>query len=135
MVSGLHIKRRHRVRLVLLAVLALLFQQTALAAYACSANAMPMAPMPAGGMQTMSMPAQPTNGEAAQPLCLQCCAQPVPASQGDQLPSVPLSQLAAIMPMQPIVPKLPAWPATKARAAAERMPGLAPPLKYRVLLI
>lgn len=132
MVSGLHIKRRHRVRLVLLAVLALLLQQTALVAYACSANAMPMA---AGGVQTMSMPSQPTNGEAVQPLCLQCCMQPVPVSQGDQLPSVPPSQLAAVMPMQPVVPKLPAWPATKARAAAERMLGLAPPLKYRVLLI
>ncbi|MDN5873505.1 MAG: hypothetical protein L0H29_03875 [Sinobacteraceae bacterium] len=135
MVNRPRLKRRNCVRLVLLAVLALLFQQTAFAAYACSVSAMPMATMVAGGAQAMSMPTQPTNGETVQPLCVQCCVQPVQATQSDQLPTVPPLQLAAIVPMQPVVLKLPAWPATRTRAAAERMPGLAPALKYRVLLI
>lgn len=122
-------------RLVLLAVLALLFQQTAFAAYACSVSAMPMATMAAEGVQTMSMPAQPTNGEALQPLCLQCCAQPVPATQSGQLPSVPQLCLTAVAPTRTVVVKLLVRQATHARTAAGRMPGLAPPLKYHVLLI
>lgn len=129
------VTRRNRVRLVLLAVLSLLAQQTAFAAYACSMSAMPMATMVAGGGQALSMPAQPTNGKTVQPLCMQCCAQPAPATQSDQLPTVPPLHLMAIVPMQPVVLKLPVWSATRARAASERMPGLAPPLKYRVLLI
>lgn len=131
-----HLKRSTRLRLVLLAVVALLFQQVAFAAHVC-----PLSPMP---MTNMAMSAHcnvvpPTERAGANPLAAQhCafhCAHPTVVTGNAQLPDVPPLLLPPIVPMQPVVLEWPARPAAHARAATERMPGLAPPLKHRVLLI
>lgn len=129
------LKRSTRLRMVLLAVVALLFQQIAFAAFAYPVGAMPMATMTAGDYQAAAMSLQPANDEMTHALCVQCCVQPIPATQGEQVPTVPSSQLTAVMPIQPVIFKWPAWSTAQVHSAAERMPALAPPLRYRVLLI
>lgn len=128
--------RRTRLRLTLLAVLALLCQQVAFAAYVCPATAMPAADTAMGAdcnAMPVTMPAP--DGEGATTLCVLHCAQQVTATNNVQLPSAPPLLLPAVLPAPVLLAALPAAYAAHARDAAGRTPGLPPPLRYRVLLI
>lgn len=130
------ITRRVRLRLALLAVLALLFQQVALAAYACSPMGTPQ------GNAAMSMHCQDmpmVNGQApaqANPtLCTQHCAQQTPTTQDARLPNVPPLLLPALLPAQPALVGLPGSRVVHERSESQRISGIPPALRYRVLLI
>lgn len=128
--------RRIRLRLVMLAVVSLLFQQMALASYLCSPVDMP-ADSTAMSMHCQGMPmAQrraPDNAPSA--LCVQHCSHQVASTQDANLPNVPPLLIPALLPAQPIMTALPLSKAAHARAATRRMPGFPPALRYRVLLI
>lgn len=129
--------RRIRLRLTLLAALALLFQQVALAAYLCSP-----ADIPAGNValsthcDTMAMADGVKPTKAAPALCMQHCAQQTPMAQDARLPSVPPLLLPALLPTAPAVVAAPLrLAAERDLAEARRTPGLSPALRNRVLLI
>ncbi len=129
--------RRTRLRLALLAVLALLFQQVALASYLCSPADMPASNV---AMSThcdgMPMVEGKTPAKAAPALCMQHCAQQTPTMQDARLPSVPPLLLPALLPTAPAVVTSPARiAATRGLADARRTPGLSPALRYQILLI
>jgi hypothetical protein len=125
-----HFARRTRLRIALLALCALLFQQLALAAYACPlpASAAPMTAM-------ASMPGcagMPLMGAHGAQFCVQHCAQQTPAPQDARLPTVP----ALALPPQPPVLALAApgpSPCFGDRATADL--GASPPPHSCVLLI
>jgi hypothetical protein len=129
--------RRFRLRLALLAVLALLFQQVALASYLCSP-----ADIPANNVamsthcDEMPMVKGNTPAKATPVLCAQHCAQQTATTQDARLPNVPPLLLPALLPAAPAVVISPAQvAATRDLADARRTPGLPPALRYRVLLI
>lgn len=128
--------RRNRLQLTLLAVLALVCQQVAFAAYVCPVAAMP-ATDAAMSADCHALPTvAPTPGaQHATTLCLLHCGQQVTVANNVQLPSVPPLLLPAVLPAPLAISILPATRATHARDAAARTPGLPPPLRHRVLLI
>lgn len=75
------------------------------------------------------------DAQTATTLCVLHYAQPATVTSNAQLPSVSLLWLPAILPAPLWSAALPTAPAAHARDAAERTPGLPPPLRYRVLLI
>ena len=126
--------RRTRLRIALLALCALLFQQLALVAYACS---LPQAAVPVqAAMQSMaSMPCcdgMTSMIHHARALCVQHCAQPAPAPQDARAPMV---SALALPPQPPVLAITPAPPSTRLdeRAAADL--GASPPPRCCVLLI
>ena len=124
--------RRTRLRLTLLAVLSLLFQQATFAAYVCS-----NADMPAGNVAMsahcagMAMAQQ----KQAPALCVQHCAQQTASPQDARLPNVPPLLLPALVPAQPLVQVVPVSTAQHAQTVAWRRSGIPPALRFRVLLI
>lgn len=133
MKSRLRPSRRTRLRLTLLTVLALLFQQTALAAYACS-----RADMPAGNtamaMHCEGMPM--AQAEQSPALCTTHCAHQAVTTPDVHAPTVPPLLLPALLPATPLtLTALPASHASNARDVAWRRSGIPPALRFRVLLI
>lgn len=121
-----------RLRLALLLVLSLLFQQFALAAYACPLVSMPVSATTAstdcGGMLT------PQQSQTS-PLCAQDCAQQSLAAQDVRLPNVPPLLMPAWLPSPPLamiahISSTPIWSETTSVGT-----GIAPELRFRVLLI
>lgn len=127
-----HLSRRNRLRLTLLVVLSLLFQQIAFAAYICGSLDMPAgnAAMHAhcDGMPMMQQKQAPA-------LCTQHCAQQTASTPDARLPNVPPLLLPALMPAQPTLVALPVSNAAHAHLAARRTSGIPPALRFRVLLI
>jgi hypothetical protein len=136
MTRGFRPTRRTRLRFVLLAVLALLFQQVALAAYACAPAAMPLGNT---GMSLHCDGMPMVNGQApaqANPaLCTQHCAQQTPTTPDARLPNVPPLLLPALLPAQPTLVMLPVSRVAHDRSANQRISGIPPAFRYRVLLI
>lgn len=129
-----HFTRRTRLRLALLALCALLFQQLALTAYACS---LPQATVPAqAAMQSMaSMPCcdgMTSMIQHARALCVQHCAQQTPAPQDARSPTVPVLALPPQPPVLVVAASLQS-PRFDDRAAADL--GASPPPRCCVLLI
>ncbi|HET8554672.1 MAG TPA: hypothetical protein VFL78_07595 [Rhodanobacteraceae bacterium] len=136
MKRGWHITRRTRLRLTLLAVLALLCQQMAFAAYVCAPVDMPTHDVAmAMHCQDMSMTRHATPAQQASALCAYHCAHQPTSMHDAQLPNVPPSSLPAIVPAPPFVAQLPLARVAHTRTTVRRMPPLPPPLRYRVLLI
>jgi|SRR5690625_2310595 len=135
MTRGFRPNRRIRLRLTLLAILALLCQQMAFAAYVCSPSDIPVNNVAMGmHCQDMSMTRHATTVEQAPALCAYHCAHQ-PASVHDaQSPNIPPSALPAIMPAPPFV-MAPVARIARLRTTVRRIPPLPPPLRYRVLLI
>lgn len=133
---GWHMTRRNRLRLALLAVLALLCQQMAFAAYVCAPVDRPANDVAMGiHCQDMPMTRHAMPAQQATALCAYHCAHQ-PASMHDaQLPNVPPSPLPAVVPAPPLVAALPVARVAHDRTAVRRIPPLPPPLRYRVLLI
>lgn len=124
--------RRLRLRIAFLAVLALLFQQLALAAYACT----PVNPAPASADMTAPCDGMPMPPDPQHPaLCLAHCAQQAVTAQQAQAPTVPPLLMPALLPeaVEPAV--LPVARATYAHTGAWRLSGMPPALRFRVLLI
>ncbi|HET9819156.1 MAG TPA: hypothetical protein VFP92_08335 [Rhodanobacteraceae bacterium] len=126
-------KRRTRLRLTLLAVVALLFQQTALAAYVCS-----VADMPAGNA-AMAMHCEDipmAQAEQSPALCsAHCTLQPV-TTPNVHAPTVPPLLMPALLPASSLTfAALPDASTQNARAAVWRLSGIPPALRFRVLLI
>lgn len=135
MVSRL-LNRRNRIRLVLLAVLAMLCQQVAFAAYVCPVTAMPAVDTAmSAGCNAMPVAKHATANTGTAQHCLLHCAQPNVVTGNAQLPTVPPLLLPAILPAQLLVVTLPVSRAAHALTAAQHAPPLAPPLRHRVLLI
>lgn len=131
----LRITRRTRLRLTLLAVLALFCQQVAFAAYVCPLTAMP-ATDAAMSADCNAMPrAAPSPDTHAATACGLHCAQQATVTNDAQLPSVPPLLLPAMLPTPALIVALPAARSARVRATAQRPRGLPPPLRFRVLLI
>lgn len=135
MQQHLRITRRTRLRLTLLAVLALLCQQVASAAYVCPVLAMP-ATDTAMSADCNGMPvAESTADTQTATLCVLHCAQHATVTNNAQLPSVPPLLLPALLPAPVSIVTLPTTRTALVRNTAQRPPGLPPPLRFRVLLI
>ncbi|HJU08345.1 hypothetical protein [Dyella sp.] len=119
-------------RLTLLAVLALLFQQVAFASYLCGASELPTSDV-AMNAHCAGMPM--TQQKQAPALCAQHCAQQTASTQDARLPNVPPLSLPALLPAQPLVQALPVFTAQYGQNAAWRRSGIPPTLRFRVLLI
>lgn len=132
MTRGFRPTRRVRLRLVLLAVLSLLFQQVALASYACSTIDMPMAnvgmTMHCGGMPM-------THGQQNPALCPAHCVHQAVATQDAHAPTVPPLVMPALLPAPIVLETSPATYAAREHTAAWRLSGIPPALRFRVLLI
>ena len=117
---------------MLLAVLSLLFQQAAFAAYLCSA-----ADIPAGNAtMTAHCDGMPMAQQKQAPaLCTQHCAQQTASTQDARLPNVPPLLLPALLPVQPLVQTLPESTLRHSQTVAWRLSGIPPALRFRVLLI
>lgn len=128
--------RRIRLRLALLAVLALLFQQVALASYLCLPVDMPASNV---AMSThcdgMPMVEGKTSAKAAVALCPAHCANQALATQDAHAPTVPPLSVPALLPTPILLVTLSAKHAVNERAAAWRLSGIPPALRFRVLLI
>ena len=125
--------RRTRLRLALLAMVALLFQQTALAAYACSRADIP-ASNTAMAAHCEGMPM--TEAEHSPALCHAHCAHQPVSTQDMHSPSVPPLLMPALLPASSLtLIALPASQASNAGDAAWRLSGIPPALRFRVLLI
>lgn len=132
----LRMTRRIRLRLALLAILALLCQQVAFAAYVCPVMAMPPTDTAmSADCNAMPMAAPKPDTQAAATLCELHGAQPATMVNHLQLPSVPPVLLPAMLPTPSLVATLSAVPDAYEHNHALRTSGLPPPLKYRVLLI
>jgi hypothetical protein len=132
----LRMTRRTRLRLALLAILALLCQQVAFAAYLCPAIAMPAMDMAMSAdcnAMPETAPTQDTRATTTQ--CVLHCAQQAAVTNNVQSPSVPPLLMPAMLPAPLSVAPLSAARTAHARDAMERTPALPPPLRYRVLLI
>ncbi|HEX7324127.1 MAG TPA: hypothetical protein VF292_02085 [Rhodanobacteraceae bacterium] len=127
--------RRKRLRLTLLAVLALLCQQVAFAAYVCPMLAMP-ATDTAMSADCNAMPtAAPSPDGQATTLCVLHCAQQATVTNNVQLPSVPPLLLPALLSAPVAIVTRPATRTALVRDTAQWPTGLPPPLRFRVLLI
>ena len=129
-----HFARRTRLRIALLALCALLFQQLALVAYACS---LPQAAVsvPAAMQSMASMPCcdgMTSMIQHARALCVQRCAQPAPALQNARAPVVPALALPPQPPMLAVAVPLQSTRFDD-RAAVDL--GASPPPRCCVLLI
>ena len=126
--------RRTRLRIALLALCALLFQQLALVAYACS---LPQAAVPVqAAMQSMaSMPCcdgMTSMIQHARALCVQHCAQQTPAPQDARSPTVPV---LALPPQPPVLAIAVSLQSTRFDDRAPVDLGASPPPRCCVLLI
>jgi hypothetical protein len=124
--------RRIRLRLVLLAVLSLLFQQVALASYVCS-TADVSSTDAAMSMHCDDMPM--AQGQKNSALCPVHCADQALATQDAHAPTVPPVSMPAQLPAAILLVTLSATHAVHARVAAWRLSGVPPALRFRVLLI
>lgn len=125
--------RRNRLRLALLAVVALLFQQTALAAYVCSSADMP-ARDSAMVAHCEGMPM--AQAEQSSALCSAHCSQQPVTTLDLHAPVVPPLLMPALLPASSLtLAVLPMESTQSARAAAWRLSGIPPALQYQVLLI
>lgn len=124
--------RRVRLRLALLAVLSLLFQQVALASYVCSTADMRVADA-AMSLHCDGMPM--AQGEQNPALCPMHRADQALATLDVHAPSVPPLLLPALLPPQPVLLALPESSAAHQRTVARRTSGIPPALRFRVLLI
>jgi hypothetical protein len=132
MTRGFRPNRRTRLRFVLLAVLSLLFQQVALAAYACSTIDMPVSNV---GM-TMHCDGMPmTHGQQNPAMCPAHCAHQAVATQDAHAPTVPPLVMPALLPAPIVLATSPATYAARGHTAAWRLSGIPPALRFRVLLI
>gem|GEM_PF-1516089 len=132
----LHPTRRIRLRLTLLAMMALLCQQVAFAAYVCPATAMPAADTAtSAACNAMSVRAQTSDTQAATTLCVLHSAQPATVTNNVQLPSVPPLLTPALLPALPTIVASPVASSPRVRSAAWRTSGIPPALRFRVLLI
>lgn len=128
--------RRTRLKIALLAVLAMLFQQVALAGYLCSPADMPpdnaalAAHCEAMPMVDGQVPAKP-----APALCGAHCAGHVLAAQDVHAPAVPPLLLPALLPDTIAFAALPSTHTAREHAAAWRLSGIPAVLRFRVLLI
>lgn len=124
--------RRTRLRLVLLAVLSLLFQQVALASYACSTVDMPFSNV---GMTAHCDGMPMTHGQQNQALCPTHCAHQALATQDVHAPTVPPVSMPALLPAPIVLTTLPTTYTAHEHVAAWRQSGIPPALRFRVLLI
>lgn len=124
--------RRTRLRLTLLAVLALLFQQVALASYVC---AQPIMPAGDAAMRAHCDSMPMAQQKQTPTLCAQHCAQQSATTQDARLPNVPPVALSALPPFAPMLVALPSSHASPERDAPWRSRGIPPALRFRVLLI
>jgi hypothetical protein len=121
--------RRTRLRLMLLFVLSMLFQQFALAAYAC-----PMTSVPAATSGHCHGMAASQQGQMTI-LCAEHCAQQTPATQDARPPNVPPLLIPVLLPSSlPMVITYASGTLLRSDTA-EPVIGLAPTLRFRVLLI
>lgn len=132
MTRGFRPNRRTRLRLTLLAVLSLLFQQVALASYACSAADMP-AMDAAMSTHCDGMPMAQDQQNPA--LCPVHCADQALATQDAHAPTVPPLLLPALLPAPVVLVTLPAARTAHERTSALRLSSIPPALRFRVLLI
>lgn len=132
MTRGFRPTRRVRLRLVLLAVLSLLFQQVALASYACSTVGMPALNV---GMTAHCDGMPMTHGEQNQALCPAHCAHQAVATQDAHAPTVPPLVMPVLLPAPIVLATSPATYAAREHTAAWRLSGIPPALRFRVLLI
>lgn len=131
-------KRRHTLtrrtclRLMLLAMLSMLGQQVALGSYLC-----PAADVPAGHT-AMTMHCEGRSSlqkQQAPALCAQHCAQQATATADARLPTVPPLLMPALLPA-PLTLITTYAPGSRVRSdAAAPVRGIAPVLRFRVLLI
>jgi len=124
--------RRIRLRFALLAVLSLLFQQVALASYACSTVGMPVSN---AGMTAHCDGMPMTHGKQDPALCPAHCAQQVLAAQDAHAPTVPPLSMPALLPAPIVLTALPTTYTAHEHAAAWRLSGIPPALRFRVLLV
>jgi hypothetical protein len=125
--------RRIRLRIALLAIVALLFQQTALASYVCSHADMPADDI-AMAMHCDGMPMAQAKHDAA--LCTWHCAHQPESAQTAQVPQIPPAAFAALLPDVPrLMLALSPAEAAHARDPIRRSRGLPPELRFSVLLI
>jgi hypothetical protein len=132
MTRGFRPNRRTRLRLVLLAVLALLFQQIALASYACTTVKIPVSNM---GMTAHCDGMPMTHGQQNQALCPAHCAHQALTTQDAHAPTVPPLVMPALLPAPIVLETSPATYAAREHTAAWRLSGIPPALRFRVLLI
>ena len=125
---------RLRLQLGLLALLALLFQQTALAAYVC-----PMwVAMPTAGVMSSPMASMPgcagerVGAVGMRLMCTQHCAQQAPAPQDARVPPPPA---LALPPQPPVLAAALPVPAARPAARASVLHDVSPPAPSCVLLI
>jgi hypothetical protein len=124
--------RRIRLRIALLAILSLLFQQVALASYLCSP-----ADIPAGNaaMSTHCDGMPMAHGQQNKALCPVHCADRALATQDVHAPTVPPVSIPALLPAPIVLVTLSTQHAVNQHAAAWRLSGIPPTLRFRVLLI
>ena len=117
---------------MLLAVLSLLFQQVALASYACSTVDMPVSNV---GMTAHCDGMPMTHGKQDPVLCPAHCAHQAVATQDAHTPTVPPLVMPALLPAPILLTTLPSAHAASEHATAWRLSGIPPALRFRVLLI
>lgn len=100
MISRWRTSRRTRLRLALLAACALLLQQLALAAYACTLDAAPATTAMAAHCEGMSMP-MPSSPRSDAALCGYHCVDQAPTAPDARTPTVPPDMLPALPPAAP----------------------------------
>lgn len=132
MTRGFRPNRRTRLRIVLLAVLALLFQQVALASYACSTVNMPVSNV---GMTAHCDGMPMTHGQQNQALCPAHCAHQALTTQDVHAPTAPPLLMPALLPAPIVLTVLPTAHMARVHTAAWRLSGIPPTLRFRVLLI
>lgn len=125
------LSRRSRLRLALLAACALLLQQLALAAYACTLDVAP-AHAAMGMSSGMPMPASPA-GDGA--LCAHHCADHTSVTPDARTPTVPPAMLPALVPSASVLAPAMSAPLPSSSRAAPRPPPLPATLLFCTLLI
>lgn len=128
----LHFSRRVHLRLTLLLVLSLLFQQFALAGYACSA-----ADMRAGDAAMRAhCDCMPIPGQRRAPgLCAEHCAQQASTIPDGRSPTVPALLLPALLPATPQVIAMSTANTSYSHTSLSPVTGIPPALRFRILLI
>lgn len=96
-----HISRRRRVLWTGMALLCLLFQQVAMAAYVCTLPTAPTHAAMAGHCASMGMESTPTamHQDGVDPLCAQHCASATVSTHDASVPLVPPLLLASASPV------------------------------------